>query len=272
MICHMCHYASLPPKSCPECRDPSILFNGYGTEKVQEVTQKLFKNAKVARLDADITKKKGAMKKVLEEFRLHKIDILIGTQMIAKGLHFPTVTLVGVLNADLSLHSPDFRASERTFQLLTQVAGRSGRGPLEGEVIIQTFTPHAPSIQYARHHDYGGFVEQELQFRRAFSYPPMYHMAVVTSSGAKQDLAELTLVSIHKRLKELVTSNLAEVVILGEPLPSPLEKSHDEYRFQMIVRSSKPKTLIRFLSSTLDRITIPSEIRIVCDIDAYNTA
>ena len=271
MICHMCHYTSLPPKQCPECHDPAILFNGYGTEKVQEITQKLFKNARVARLDADVTKKRGAMKQVLEQFRLHKIDILIGTQMIAKGLHFPTVTLVGVLNADLSLHTPDFRASERTFQLLTQVAGRSGRGPLEGEVVIQTFTPHAPSIQYARHHDYYGFVEQELEFRRAFSYPPTYNMAIITSAGAKEDLAELTLKTIYKRL-EAVSKDVKEPIIIGEPLPSPLEKAYDEYRFQMIVRSARPKMLTTFLRRTLDKITIPSDVRVVCDVDAYNVS
>ncbi len=269
MICHLCQYLSMPPKVCPECRDPSILFAGYGTEKVHEVTQQIFKNAKIARLDADITRKKGALKQTLEAFRTHKVDILIGTQMIAKGLHFPTVTLVGVLNADLSLHTPDFRASERTFQLLTQVAGRSGRGPLEGEVIIQTFTPHAPSIQYARHHDYYGFAEQELEFRKAFSYPPATHLAVLVCSSQKEDLAELTLKTIQKRLEEHLPDPDKYSILLGESLPAPLEKAHDEFRFQLLMRSSHPRVLSQYLKYTLDKLPLPENVRLTCDIDAY---
>jgi len=269
MICHMCQYMSVPPKKCPECHDPSILFAGYGTEKVQEVTQKLFPNAKVARLDADITRRKGALKDALEDFRKHKTDILIGTQMIAKGLHFPTVTLVGVLNADLSLHTPDFRASERTFQLLTQVAGRSGRGPLEGEVIIQTFTPHAPSIQYARHHDYYGFAEQELEFRKGFSYPPSYHIVVLLASCKNEKLAKLTLESIHTRLKEKLPNQEKFPIILGEVLPAPLERSHDEFRFQLLLRGGNPRVLSSYVKSILDRNPVPPEVRLTCDVDAY---
>ena len=269
MVCHLCQFMSIPPKICPECKDPSILFAGYGTEKVHEVTQKLFPNARVARLDADITKKKGALKEALEDFRTHKVDILIGTQMIAKGLHFPTVTLVGVLNADLSLHTPDFRASERTFQLLTQVAGRSGRGPLEGEVVIQTFTPHAPSIQYARHHDYYGFAEQELEFRKAFSYPPSYHLAVLLTASKKEQLAEFTLETILKRLKASLPDQKKYPIILGEVLPAPLERSHDEFRYQLLIRSPQPRVLSQFIRRILDQTPIPPEVRLTCDVDAY---
>lgn len=270
MICHMCQYTSIPPRICPNCNDPSILFAGYGTEKVQEITEQVFPNARVTRLDADITKRKGALKEALEAFRTHKIDILIGTQMIAKGLHFPTVTLVGVLNADLSLHTPDFRASERTFQLLTQVAGRSGRGPLEGEVIIQTFTPHAPSIQYARHHDYYGFAEQELEFRKVFSYPPSYHLAVLITSSQKENLAQFTLETIHKHLQSTLPDAEKHPVLLGEPLPAPLERAHDEYRFQLLIRSPQPRILSQFLTHTLAKIPIPENVRLTCDIDAYD--
>ncbi len=270
MVCHLCQYMSIPPKKCPECHDPSILFAGYGTEKVQEITQKLFPKAKVARLDADITRRKGALKEALEDFRKHKTDILIGTQMIAKGLHFPTVTLVGVLNADLSLHTPDFRASERTFQLLTQVAGRSGRGPLEGEVIIQTFTPHAPSIQYARHHDYYGFAEQEMEFRKGFSYPPSYHMIVLLAASKNEKLAQLTLETIHTRLKEKLPDRERFPIILGEVLPAPLEKSHDEFRYQLLLRGANPRVTSQFIKSVLDRNPIPPEVRLTCDVDAYD--
>lgn len=268
MICHLCHYKAITPRKCPSCADPSILFQGFGTEKVEEITKMVFPKAIVKRLDADITRKKGALKETLEEFRQHKIDILIGTQMIAKGLHFPSVTLVGVLNADLSLHTPDFRAGERTFQLLTQVAGRSGRGPLEGEVVIQTFTPHAPSIQYARHHDFAGFAEQELEFRKAFEYPPYSHLAVITTASQKEDLAEFTLKNIHQRLKK----EKPESVYVGEPLPSPLTKSHDEFRFQLIIRSAEPRLLSNYLNYILKKTPAPKEVRITCDLDAYEMA
>ena len=176
---------------------------------------------------------------------------------------------MGVLNADLSLHAPDFRASERTFQLLTQVAGRSGRGPLEGEVIIQTFTPHAPSIQYARHHDYYGFAEQELQFRQSFSYPPSFHLIVLLAACKNEALAKLTLETIHNRLKERLPETAQNTIILGEVLPAPLEKSHDEFRYQLILRGASPRTLTRFVKAVLDRNQIPPEVRLTCDVDAY---
>ena len=167
LVCHVCGHQAIVPRKCPECKDPAIILQGYGTQKVEEVMAKVLPKAKIARIDADAMRRKHALRDILNAFKSHKIDVLIGTQMIAKGLHFPNVTLVGILNADLSLHIPDFRAGERTFQLITQVAGRAGRGDLEGEVIVQTFTPHSPSIQYARKHDFDGFSEQEMEFRRA---------------------------------------------------------------------------------------------------------
>ena len=140
-MCHLCGFKALPPRTCPECRSANILLQGYGTQKVEEILRRTFPAARITRVDADVARRKNAVRTILNQFRAHKIDILLGTQMIAKGLDFPNVTLVGVLNADLGLHIPDPRAGERTFQLLTQVAGRAGRGDLSGEVIIQTFTP-----------------------------------------------------------------------------------------------------------------------------------
>ena len=144
LVCHVCGHQSIVPRKCPECKNPGIALQGYGTQKVEEILQKVLPEARFARIDADAMRRKNALKDILRKFKSQKIDILIGTQMIAKGLHFPNVTLVGILNADLGLHVPDFRAGERTFQLITQVAGRAGRGELEGEVIVQTFTPHSP--------------------------------------------------------------------------------------------------------------------------------
>ncbi len=158
--CHICGYVDAVPAVCPneKCKNPAIRFAGTGTQKVEETLAKLFPNARVRRMDADTMKRKDDYRKTLGDFRAGKTDILVGTQMIAKGLHFPNVTLVGIIYADLALHQPDFRAGERTFQLLTQVAGRAGRGDVEGEVFVQAFTPFHPAIQYARRHDFTGFL------------------------------------------------------------------------------------------------------------------
>jgi primosomal protein N' (replication factor Y) len=186
--------------------------------------------------------------------------------MIAKGLHFPNVTLVGSLNADLGLHVPDFRAGERTFQLLTQVAGRAGRGDLTGEVIVQTFTPHSPSIQYARRHDFDGFSEQELEFRRQFGFPPYGHCAVLTARSNHERRAEFTLQTLHLRLKE----NLPPGIQLGEVLPSPLVRAHGQFRFQITLRSQRGRPLTRHVQAVLARTSLPEDVTVVFDMDALN--
>src|SRR5690242_18795961 len=172
LACHICGHTEAVPAICPnaKCRNPQIRFAGIGTQKVEETLARLFPDARVVRMDSDALKRKDDYRRILGDFRTGKIDILVGTQMIAKGLHFPRVTLVGIIYADLALHQPDFRAGERTFQLLTQVAGRAGRGDIEGEVFVQAFTPYHPSIQFARRHDYVGFYEQEIEFRQEVKY------------------------------------------------------------------------------------------------------
>ena len=200
LVCHVCGFQSIVPRLCPNCQDPAIRFQGYGTEKAETILRKVFPSAKIARLDTDTTRRKNTLRDTLRAFRAKKINILLGTQMIAKGLDFPNVTLVGVLNADLSLYAPDFRAGERTFQLLTQVAGRAGRGKMAGEVIIQTSTPHSPSIQFARHHDFDGFVAQELNVRQQFQYPPFTHLALLLARSSHERRAEFTLQTLHRKL------------------------------------------------------------------------
>jgi primosomal protein N' (replication factor Y) len=266
LVCHVCGHQSIVPRKCPECRDPGILLQGYGTQKVEEVLAKVFPKAKFARIDADAMRRKNALRDTLSAFKAHKIDILIGTQMIAKGLHFPNVTLVGILNADLGLHVPDFRAGERTFQLITQVAGRAGRGDLEGEVIVQTFTPHSPSIQYARKHDFDGFSEQEMEFRRQFSFPPYAHCGVLTSRSTHERRAEFTLQTLHLRLAE----NLPAGITLGEVLPSPLIRSHGQFRFQITLRSHHARPLTRHVQSVLAKTSLPEDVTVVFDMDALN--
>ncbi|MDE0858862.1 MAG: primosomal protein N' [Akkermansiaceae bacterium] len=266
LICHICGHQAIVPKLCPECKDPAIRFQGYGTEKAEIILNKIFKGTKIARLDTDTTRRKNALRDTLRDFRAKKIKILLGTQMIAKGLDFPNVTLVGVLNADLSLYAPDFRAGERTFQLLTQVAGRAGRGKMAGEVIIQTSTPHSPSIQFARHHDFYGFVDQELEMRRQFSYPPYTHLALLLARSSHERRAEFTLETLHLKLKE----NLPEDIILGDPIPSPLTRSHSQFRFQLLLRGPNARVLSRHIKSILDATPTPEDVIVTSDLDAYD--
>jgi primosomal protein N' (replication factor Y) len=266
LICHVCGHQAIVPRKCPACMDPAIMLQGYGTQKVEELLAKVLPQAKFARIDADAMRRRHALRDTLHAFKTHKLDILIGTQMIAKGLHFPNVTLVGILNADLGLHVPDFRAGERTFQLLTQVAGRAGRGDRAGEVIVQTFTPHSPSIQYARRHDFDGFSEQELEFRRQFGFPPYGHCAVLTARSNHERRAEFTLQTLHLRLGE----NLPHGIQLGEVLPSPLVRAHGQFRFQITLRSPRARPLTCHVQAVLARTTLPEDVTVVFDMDALN--
>lgn len=266
LVCHVCGFQSIVPRLCPNCQDPAIRFQGYGTEKAETILRKVFPSAKIARLDTDTTRRKNTLRDTLRDFRAKKINILLGTQMIAKGLDFPNVTLVGVLNADLSLYAPDFRAGERTFQLLTQVAGRAGRGKMAGEVIIQTSTPHSPSIQFARHHDFDGFVAQELSVRQQFQYPPFTHLALLLARSSHERRAEFTLQTLHRKLSE----DLPDQVILGDPIPSPLTKSHSQFRFQLLMRGPNARILSHHLNKILRATPTPEDVIVTADLDAYD--
>ena len=266
LVCHVCGFQSIVPRLCPNCQDPAIRFQGYGTEKAETILRKVFPSAKIARLDTDTTRRKNTLRDTLRDFRAKKLNILLGTQMIAKGLDFPNVTLVGVLNADLSLYAPDFRAGERTFQLLTQVAGRAGRGKMAGEVIIQTSTPHSPSIQFARHHDFDGFVAQELDVRQQFRYPPFTHLALLLARSSHERRAEFTLQTLHRKLAE----DLPDQVILGDPIPSPLTKSHSQFRFQLLMRGPNARILSHHLNRILRATPTPEDVIVTADLDAYD--
>jgi len=265
IVCHICGYQAVAPAKCPECRDPGIKYSGTGTEKVEDAVTKLFPTAVVKRMDADVMQRRDAFRETLTAFRTGKIDILVGTQMIAKGLHFPNVTLVGIVNADLGLHLPDFRAGERTFQLLTQVAGRAGRGDVEGEVFVQSFTPFSPSIQHARHHDFDGFWEQEIEFRRQWDYPPFTHLVLIIIRSAHQQRAVFSAETLHRRLKEA----LPDGTTLSEPAPAPLEKSHGNYRYHLMLRTRSILRLSRHLRAVLDKLTFPEDVFVIVDVDAY---
>ncbi len=266
LICHICGYRAVVPSRCPECHSANIQLEGYGTQKVEAVLRRCFPSARLQRIDADVTARKNALRDILADFRAHRIDILLGTQMISKGLDFPGVTLVGVLNADLGLCIPDPRAAERTFQLLTQVAGRAGRGDLDGEVMIQTYTPQSPAIQYARRHDTDGFAESELELRRQFGFPPFSHMAVLTVRSAREDLAEFSLQTLHRRLKKA----LPESVEISDPMPAPLAKAYGQFRFQCTLKAPGARVMADICSREIALLDPGEDIVVSLDIDAYS--
>ncbi len=265
LICHICGFQSLVPRKCRKCGDPSIRFAGFGTERVEEALKKIFPKARSARIDADTMQKKNLLRDTLSAFKAHKLDMLIGTQMIAKGLHFPNVTLVGVLNADLGLHIPDFRAGERTFQILTQVAGRAGRGDLAGEVMIQTFSPHHPAIQYARKTDFEGYAAQELEFRKALGFPPYGHLVLLTVRSEKENLGEFAIKTLHLRLAQ----GLPPGVTLGDPAPSPLIRAENYHRFQIMLKGRTTRLITNHLKATLARLPM-KEVLLTIDVDPYS--
>ena len=265
LSCHLCGHTAAVPKKCPACGKDALIYAGFGTEKVESTVSQIFPKAAVCRMDADSMTRKEAYRETLRNFRTGKIDILVGTQMIAKGLHFPNVTLVGIINADLSLHLPDFRAGERTFQLLTQVAGRAGRGETHGQVFVQTYTPFSPSIQFARHHDFAGYFQQELEFRERCDFPPFKHAILITVRSAHEGRAKLSAETLKRRLKEA----LPEEFTLGDATPAPLEKLQGQFRFHILIRGQAIMRLSRLIRETLDKLPFPEDVTVTVDVDPY---
>ncbi|NOS70629.1 MAG: primosomal protein N' [Verrucomicrobia bacterium] len=296
--CHLCGFVDAVPSVCPEpkCKSPTIRYSGLGTQKVEDVLGKLFPQARVKRMDADVMKRKEDYRKVLGDFRTGKIDILIGTQMIAKGLHFPNVTLVGIIYADMALHQPDFRAGERTFQLLTQVSGRAGRGDVEGEVFVQAFTPFHPAIQYARRHDFVGFYEQEIEFREQLKYPPSSRVALLTLKGRNEEKVKFSAEHVRRELDKLAASKgrspepgvqspeskiaaAAKTLDTGRgtldlkisgPAPAPLLRAESFYRYQIMLRTRAMSRLSFALADISARLTLPDDVTLTVDIDPVN--
>lgn len=266
LVCHICGARRVPPTKCPSCKEPGLKYSGFGTERVEQAVREVFPQARMARVDTDTMQRKNQLRDTLKDFRAQKLDILIGTQMIAKGLDFPNVTLVGVLNADTALNLPDFRAAERTFQLLVQVAGRAGRGEVKGEVFVQTHAPHSPAIQFSRHNDYDGYALQELEHRLAFKYPPFAHVVLISARGKHEAQAEFTLQTLHKRLEQ----GLPEGTIMGEPTPAALAKAHGQHRFQLLLRSEKIRVLCAHIKRVVDGLSVPADIYVSWDVDPMN--
>lgn len=266
LICHICGFRAAPPRRCPECNSANILLEGYGTQKVERMLRQCFTRARIQRVDADVTARKNALRDILADFRARKIDILLGTQMISKGLDFPGVTLVGVLNADIGLSMPDPRAAERTFQLLTQVAGRAGRGDIDGEVIVQTYTPHAAAIQYARRHDTDGFAESELELRRALDFPPFSRLAVLTVRSTMEELALFSIETLHKKLCKTLPPSIS----ISDPMPAPIAKAYGQFRFQCTLKAPNARSIADAVSRELAQLNGGKDITITLDIDAYS--
>jgi primosomal protein N' (replication factor Y) len=265
LSCHLCGHTAAVPKKCPECGKDTLVYAGFGTEKVESTVSRLFPKAEVRRMDADSMTGKDAYRETLRNFRAGKIDILVGTQMIAKGLDFPNVTLVGIINADLALHLPDFRAGERTFQLLTQVAGRAGRGETPGEVFVQTYTPFSPSIQFARHHDFAGYFQQELEFRERCDFPPFKHAMLITVRSEHEGRAKLSAETLVRRLKEALPAEFT----LSDATPAPLEKLQGQFRFHILLRGRAIMRLSRVVRETLEKLPLPEDVIASVDVDPY---
>jgi primosomal protein N' (replication factor Y) len=267
ICCHICGHVEPVPKVCPnaKCANPQIRYAGLGTQKVEETLAKLFPHARIKRMDSDALKRKDDYRRILGDFRTGKIDILVGTQMIAKGLHFPNVTLVGIIYADLALHQADFRAGERTFQLLTQVAGRAGRGDIEGEVFVQAFTPFHPAIQYARRHDYGGFYEQEIEFREQLKYPPVSRIALLTLKGHNEEKVKFSAEHLKRELEKAV-EGMRDLVLAG-PAPAPLLRAEGYYRYQIMARVKRMPVLSERLAQLTQSATLPDDVALTVDID-----
>jgi primosomal protein N' (replication factor Y) len=274
MLCHYCGYESDPLALCPACGQKSVRYQGLGTEKLQAEIEEKFAGFVVRRMDSDTMKRPGSHARVLAAFRNGLIHILLGTQMIAKGLDFPNVTLVGVVNADVGLHIPDFRSAERTFQLLSQVAGRTGRGPQGGRVLVQTFTPDHPAIALAATHDYAGFVQQELPHRLAHHYPPYQRLArLIVRSEEQQpaaDFAERLAGTFNTALHQLARGGSAPEVRLLGPAEAPVFRLKGFYRYHFQLQSPSAGVLHQLLRDVLPLARPPAGVEFTLDVDPYN--
>ena len=273
LVCHHCGEKRPTHPSCPQCGSPAIRYLGLGTEAVEQNVRKMFPQARVERFDADSTARKNAHRRILEAFEKQQIDILVGTQMVSKGLDFPNVTLVGVIIADTSLNFPDFRASEQTFSLLTQVAGRAGRAELEGRVVIQTYMPEHYCISAAQHHDYIGFYGQEVEARGALRYPPFSHVARLLLRGKDEEEVIAAAHAVQSHLEAAVSDAGERTVDILGPAPAPLSKIEGKFRWHFLLRSSavhRISELLQHLAAAPPAAVKPNVIELVIDIDPTN--
>ena len=268
-ICHYCDHTIPEPRRCSDCGNDAIRFSGLGTQKLEAEVRTLFPDVEIMRMDTDTMRKRGSHEKALSKFRDGETKILLGTQMIAKGLDFPNVTLVGVVNADTSLHLPDFRSAERTFGLVTQVAGRTGRGERGGRVLVQTFSPENPAIICATRHDYVNFASGELPVREEFNYPPFGKLARIVVRGEIQAQVEQMAEHIAECINQATDELELQLSLLG-PSVAPLEKLRGNYRFHMLLGSVEQNTIQRVVKRAQTKIKNMDDIQWIVDVDPYN--
>lgn len=262
LFCHYCGHAESPLKICPSCNKEYMMYRGTGTQKVEEELKLVVPEARIARMDSDTMSKRGAHNKVLSSFKKHDIDVIVGTQMIAKGLDFPKVTLVGVVSADANLNLPDFRSGERTFNLITQVAGRAGRGDLGGEVIVQTFTPENYAIKLAAKHDYEAFYSREVQSRRELNFPPFINLIKITVRSRREENA----IKTGNRLAETLKKKMPEVEMIG-PVPSPMAMLRGYHRWNVIIKAKDRTLAVKNLRKALKGFRKGSGVFMAVDVD-----
>lgn len=262
-VCHQCDAEKNPPEACPECKYNRLHYGGIGTERLEREVKEAFPTWVSRRMDGDTMRTAGGYEQVLAAFRAGEVQILLGTQMIAKGLDFPNVTLVGVVNADTALHLPDFRAAERTFQLVAQVAGRTGRGERPGRVLVQTYTPEAAAIARAAHHDYPGFVADELAHRRDKNFPPFARMARIVARGPVEPTVDEYLTRLAAALRAAAP---AEVRLIG-PAQAPVTKIKHMFRYHLQLRAPAAGPLQDLLRSVVPDVQVPSRVEVAVDVD-----
>ena len=270
LICHYCGKTKREPRECPKCHSKYVKFFGAGTQRVEEEVKKYFNNAGILRMDVDTTRDKHSYERIYNTFKNGEADILIGTQMVSKGLDFKNVTLVGILAADMSINIPDYRAAERTFQIITQVAGRAGRGDKQGEVLIQTYTPQHYSLQYAVNYDYEGFYEKEFTVRAMMKYPPFGKLLLINGTSKKEDLLKNFMHKITMMIKPLVESCL-DIEILG-PIPCMISKLKENYRWQIVIKGEFDSYFSKNIKEILydENKNVYNDIRISMDINPNN--
>ena len=267
LVCHYCGKTKKQPNLCPKCGSKYVKFFGAGTERVEEEVRRYFKNARILRMDVDTTRAKDSHEKIYNAFKAREADILIGTQMVSKGLDFPNVTLVGILAADMSLNLPDYRAAERSFQIITQVAGRAGRGDKEGEVIVQTYTPEHYSLQYAKKYDYENFYEKEFTIRAMMGYPPFGRILLITGSGKNEDELRKQMIYLGEKVKEKA-EEFGGLEVLG-PTPCIIYRIKENYRWQIIIKGEFSSKFSKSIKDILyDKANnVYNDIRVSMDIN-----
>lgn len=266
--CHICGGWRPVPEACPECGDRAFKYAGFGTQRVEQALQKCFPLARVLRMDADVTARKHSHDELLSIFKSGRADILIGTQMIAKGLDFPNVTLVGVLSADTSLHMPDFRAAERTYQLLAQVSGRAGRAELPGEVFVQTYSPDHFAVRAAASDEgFEAFAAQELADRREGAYPPYTHLVCLTFRGESEERVRF---AAERCAREVSAAAGSSALQISEVCPAPLARAKGLYRYQLLLRAPTTRAVTRPLRGVLAKLPLPAGVSIAVDVDALS--